>query len=268
VDYIKIVNWKRWQSYRKDRPDWRPTWIKLHRVLLRNPEWVNLSDAERGQLVCIWLLAADFEGRVPADPHMVASLCYLDEEPDFQTFQDLGFIEGWVTPANQTEPLANQTEPVVAQNRIEENRLRKKDPPYTPPLPTKRNQLARDNGFDEFWLAYPRKVGKGAARRCWKRIRPDAELKQKILNSLASHTYSHDWSRDYGRFIPHPATFLNQERWDDELTEPPDPSVESGEFSSPESHQEYNEALNARLSQEAEKGEELSRKHRMEDEEE
>jgi len=123
------------------------------------------------------------------------------------------------------------------------------------------------NGFQEFWLAYPRKVGKGAARRSWKRIRPNPELQQQILNSLAQHTYSFDWSREHGRFIPHPATFLNQERWDDELVDPPDPSVESGEFGSTESRDEYNEALNRRLSDEAEKGSEVARKHREEEEE-
>jgi hypothetical protein len=229
---------------------------------LRNPEWVNLSDAEKGQLVSIWILGADFNGRVPADPHMVATLCYLDEEPDFQVFQDLGFIEGWVGVANQMDPLANQMEPVVAQNRIDKNRLRE-DPPLTPPLPTKRNQ----NGFDQFWEAYPRKVGKGSARRSWKRIRPGPALRQLILNSLAQHTYSHDWTREYGRFIPYPATFLNQERWDDELVDPPDPSVASGEFGSAESRVEYNEALNRRLSDEAEKGSEVARRHREDEEE-
>lgn len=256
MEYVTIVNWKRWQSYRKDRPDWRPEWIKLHRCLIRNPEWVSLSDGQKGQLVSMWILGADFEGRLPADPHMVATLCYLDEEPDFQLFEDLGFIEGWRSPATKR----NQTEPVVAQNRIEKKRIEK-----NPPIPP----TGGENGFQEFWLAYPRKIGKGAARRSWKRIRPSPQLQQQILNSLSQHTYSHDWSREYGRFIPHPATFLNQERWDDELTDPPDPSVESGEFGSSESRQEYNEALNRRLSDEAEKGSELAAKRReAEDEEE
>lgn len=204
----------------------------------------------------MWILAADFEGRLPADPHMVATLCYLQEPPDFQLFEELGFIEGWRSDGTKR----NQTEPVVAQNRIEKKRKEKN---RTPPIPPQ----GGENGFQEFWLAYPRKIGKGAARRSWKRIRPDTELQQRILNSLSQHTYSHDWSREYGRFIPHPSTFLNQERWDDELVDPPDPSVASGEFGSAESRDEYNEALNRRLSDEAERGSEVARKHREDEEE-
>ena len=54
------MNWDKWQTYRKDRG--QPPWIKIHRRLMRNPEWVSLTDAERGQLVSMWLLAADHDG--------------------------------------------------------------------------------------------------------------------------------------------------------------------------------------------------------------
>lgn len=251
MEYIKIVNWKRWQTWRSDRG--QPPWIKLHRVLLRNPEWNSLSDGEKGQLVCMWILAADKGGKIPADPHVIATLCYLDELPDLERFQNLGFISGWRQGGVNLAPSGRPEESRVEKSRVE------------PPKPP----TGGVNGFQEFWLAYPRKIGKGAARRSWKRIRPSAELQQQILNSLSQHTYSHDWTREYGRYIPHPATFLNQERWDDELVDPPDPSVASGEFGSSESRDEYNEALNRRLSDEAEKGSELAAKRReAEDEEE
>jgi len=204
---------------------------------------MNLSDAQKGQLVSMWILAADKKGQIPADPHVVATLCYLDDLPDFQHFQNLGFIEGW-RQGDAKLASSGRQRGAPEESRGEENRVEE-----IPPLPPKGL-----NGFQDFWEAYPRKIGKGAARKSWQRIRPDTELRQRILNSLSAHTYSHDWTREYGRFIPLPATFLNQERWDDELVDPPDPSVESGEFGSTESRQEYNEALNRRLSDEAEKG--------------
>jgi len=61
--------------------------------------------------------------------------------------------------------------------------------------------------FEAFWEAYPRKVGKGAARKAYgqavKKTPPAS-----ILTALAGF----DWSPD-PKFIPYPATWLNQERW-------------------------------------------------------
>ena len=68
-DYLKIKNWDKWQTYRKDRG--QPPWIKIHRSLMRNIEWISLTDAERGQLVAIWLLAADHNGVIPASEEVI-----------------------------------------------------------------------------------------------------------------------------------------------------------------------------------------------------
>jgi hypothetical protein len=94
VEYLKINDWEKWQSYRKDRG--QPPWIKIHRRVMRNPKWVSLTDAERGQLVAMWLLAADHDGVILASPDMIQKLCYMSKPPDLNKFTDLGFIEnGW-----------------------------------------------------------------------------------------------------------------------------------------------------------------------------
>lgn len=72
-----------------------------------------------------------------------------------------------------------------------------------------------DDAFEQFWAAYPRRVGKLAAKREWDRIRPDAELMEKMSKAL-------EWQReqwDDPQFIPHPRTWLHQGRWDDEPAE-------------------------------------------------
>lgn len=86
-----IHNWDKWQSYRSDRG--QPPWIKIHRECMRNIEWVGLSDAQRGQLVAIWLLAADRNGVIPASPSIIKKLCHLDTEPDLNMFIEQGFID-------------------------------------------------------------------------------------------------------------------------------------------------------------------------------
>lgn len=73
------------------------------------------------------------------------------------------------------------------------------------------------DGFSAFWQAYPRKVNKVGAWKSWKRISPDHALQARIIAAVEAHKRGDQWTKDDGRFIPHPATWLNQERWGDEL---------------------------------------------------
>lgn len=73
--------------------------------------------------------------------------------------------------------------------------------------------------FLRFWSEYPKKVGKKAALGSWKRIKPDAALFDKIMAAVEAAKGSRQWQRDDGQYIPNPATWLNQGRWDDELEE-------------------------------------------------
>lgn len=77
--------------------------------------------------------------------------------------------------------------------------------------------------FDDFWMAYPRKEGKGQARTAFKR----AVKKVGSTVVLASAVEYRQWCEREGkeqRFIPMPSTWLNGERWTDERvsTLPPD----------------------------------------------
>jgi len=80
-----------------------------------------------------------------------------------------------------------------------------------------RNKII-DVSFDEFWKIYPRKVAKAKAYAVWKRIKPDEGLLKEIMLALDDQRKSEQWTKDRGQFIPHPATWLNQRRWEDEPT--------------------------------------------------
>ena len=68
--------------------------------------------------------------------------------------------------------------------------------------------------FAEFWTAYPRKVGKDAARKSWAKAVKRADP-QHIIAAALRFRRDPNLPADRG-FIPHPATWLNQGRWDDE----------------------------------------------------
>lgn len=71
--------------------------------------------------------------------------------------------------------------------------------------------------FKEFWRCYPRKVGKGAAEKAWDKIKPNKALLPQILSALDQQKEREQWQRDNGRYIPNPATWLNQKRWEDDI---------------------------------------------------
>ena len=93
-------------------------------------------------------------------------------------------------------------------------------PPIVPPEgdgaePAPKEQKA--TGFEEFWQSYPHKVGKKAALSAWKKLGPNAGLRAKILEAIRTQKASQQWQRENGRYIPNPATWLNQGRWEDQL---------------------------------------------------
>jgi hypothetical protein len=78
-----------------------------------------------------------------------------------------------------------------------------------------------ESPFDAFWRAYPRKTGKGDARNKFAKALTKTTF-ETIMTALERVKGSAQWQRDGGQYIPYPATWLNQERWDD------DPSAAGG----------------------------------------
>lgn len=81
--------------------------------------------------------------------------------------------------------------------------------------PTNRGAYRNGELFEKFWNAYPRKVGKGAAEKAFKKYKPDDDLLATMLSALSVQKRSEQWAKDGGQFIPYPATWLNQRRWED-----------------------------------------------------
>lgn len=68
--------------------------------------------------------------------------------------------------------------------------------------------------FEEFWLAYPKKVGKKPSLEVWKRKEMDRMTDAVIADVELRKRSDEKWRKG---FIPNPQTYLNQERWDDQL---------------------------------------------------
>lgn len=92
-------------------------------------------------------------------------------------------------------------------------------------IPPKAPQGGEAEDFEKFWRAYPKKVGKQAARKAFHRAKAPVE---SLLQAIAWQKRSDQWSRDGGRYIPNPATWLNQGRWEDEQRAPNPPADDEG----------------------------------------
>ncbi|WP_447988322.1 hypothetical protein [Achromobacter spanius] len=69
--------------------------------------------------------------------------------------------------------------------------------------------------FAAFWAAWPRRVGKRDAEKAWAKLRPQEKV--AAVEALPKHVEYWDASGTDRQFIPHPATWLNGARWDDEI---------------------------------------------------
>lgn len=121
------------------------------------------------------------------------NLYLIHENPERQT------LNGEINPErhaglNGINPERGSPEPLREELREE------RAPLYIPP------------DFDAFWEIYPRCIAKGAARRAWagavKKARPDD------IMAAASEFAEKVMGKD-PKYIPHPATWLNGERWED-----------------------------------------------------
>jgi hypothetical protein len=103
-------------------------------------------------------------------------------------------------------------------------------PPATPapPQPARvakakakaKPKLAAPEGWDAFWASYPRRVAKAPALAAYARKLRDGADPALILAGLRRFSFSEE-----ERYIPHPATWLNAERWTDAAVQaaPPAP---------------------------------------------
>jgi hypothetical protein len=120
------------------------------------------------------------------------------------------------TPDLNRPPIENEQTPLFKSDNQTKAILNQSQEPIS--------SSSKDDGFDDFWTIYPRKVGKGAARKAWKTALKKAP-KETILDGLA--TYQATRRGEDPSYTAHPATWLNAERWDDEMTNPETPEPET-----------------------------------------
>jgi hypothetical protein len=70
------------------------------------------------------------------------------------------------------------------------------------------------DAFARWWECYPKKVGKEAARKAFEKVKAEPQV---LIDAVERQKGCEQWRKENGRYIPNPATWLNQGRWEDEV---------------------------------------------------
>lgn len=201
--------------------------------------------------ILLWTLADD-AGRLRGNSRMLASLLYpYDDDAKHH-------IDGWLSDLHDHGCIvryeSDDEQFIQIAKWLSHQKIDKPSPSKIPPFDESSREFAKplddyvadqgkdqgvDQGeerkprasraldcsrFDRFWQAYPKKVGKDAARKAFEKRAPNDDLLEQMLEAVAMQTRSTAWTKDGGEFIPHPSTWLNQGRWQDETSLSLDPS--------------------------------------------
>jgi len=113
--------------------------------------------------------------------------------------ESIGFI-----PQKSAETPVSTAE--STQSKLKENRLKE----------NKETLVQMAKLFARFWVEYPKKRAKKAAFKAFQKIKDVDLIFEKILSAVQLQSKTDDWTKESGRYVPYPATWLNNERWKDE----------------------------------------------------
>lgn len=223
-------------------------WIKMRSDLLTHPKVVRMSSmlkADRlrtiGALFAVWCLfdAHSEDGTLPGYTEDVLNdlvgmkgcaaamraVGWLHSDDGGLTMPEFGEHNGKSAKVRAEDSKRKRIE----RTNVREIPDKTPDKPRTDSGPEKRREekkeedtpkppAATPDGFAEFWRAYPKKAAKPAAEKAFRAAKLNGHLPD-VLADIRTKSASDDWLKDGGKFIPNPATYLNQRRWEDEQPE-------------------------------------------------
>ena len=196
TQYFSISNWQEFQHY-KDR---NPPWIKLHNQLLDNYEFEQLTDATKGHLLCIWMLASRTNNKIVYDPSWVKRKIGANSNVDLKSLINAGFIELQGMEQGASKALVSEEE------RRGREEKRKVDSRFTPPTRSEVDLYALEKslnlkGFFDYYESNGWKVGKNKMKK-WKSSASGWSSRQGEYSKGNDQDFSDDktgWTnQDYG----------------------------------------------------------------------
>lgn len=227
---MKMLRIKNWDKYQHYKTRGTPPWVKLHVKIINSDEWIKATDACKLSMICCLIVGAMHEGCVPDDSVLIKDKCHIDWRVDLKALLSLGFLEEML--ADASTPLADASTRELRSRDTEEERESQSALASAPPpdggapasLPGKKQKRAAappPAGFDEFYAAYPKKMGKTRAVKAYAKAIKKVTFTQMML---ALENQILIWKKDseYPTYVRYPATWLNDEAWNEEVVKLPE----------------------------------------------
>ena len=173
---------------------------------------VNISKVNR------ILKRLKIEKQIEMETDMQKTLITLDFSDYYEMKGEKGTEKGVKNDRKTTQETENEKEKSSKREKVKEKEIKKniknvknKTPLYPP-------GDDEEELFNLFWQSYPKRIGRIYAKRCFDKINPSKELVDAMLEAIKAQRKSEMWQRDKGQYIPNPSTWLNQRRWEDNLS--------------------------------------------------
>lgn len=199
------------RKLRRLTPTQRWVWVSVLGAARESPESGRLFIAEGVPMTHEEL--ADYAGvklrEIGPALDLMASLSMIAVDKN-----GLVSVTNWDSRQFESDDVTQRTRDHRERSREQGRNVPKNVPGNVPETETE-TETEIDLSFDAFWATYPRRVAKGQARRAWATAakKHDAD---KILEAVS--VFAVRVAHSDPKFIPHPATWLNGERWADETT--------------------------------------------------
>jgi len=195
-------------------------WFRLYSEFAHDPKVQMLSEINQRRLIMLFCIRCN--GNVTLQDEQVAFQLRISMDEWLSSkaiFIDKNFIN------NDNEVLNWDKRQFVSDSsaeRVAKHRERMKQSSNVTVTPPEQNRTDTEHNiteqiymddFDMFWMTYPKKVGKEAAKKAWLKVNPNLTV---VLQALSWQKESPQWFKNNGQFIPNPSTWINQHRWEDE----------------------------------------------------
>ncbi len=214
-------------------------YFKLWRIIFEKPIWLNSTPQQKSVLITLISMAnyqenewewkgAKFKvmpGQFVTSLESIRARAGLgisiqNVRSSLKRFKKLQFLTYKSTKMGRVITIINWDSYQSNENGDQQSTQQRGNKGATPIEESKKvKKKTYAQSFDLFWETYPKKMAKMDAAKAWEAHKCNL-IADKIMESVKAHINSKPWKKDEGEFIPHPTTFLNQHRWDDEVEMP------------------------------------------------
>ena len=189
---MKIKNWDKFQHF-KHKSDMK--WFKCYgRDLLNDPDFMKMDDVKQATLFKLWCLASESNGVLPN----AYDIAFRLRKPIAFVEKMLIELDTWFIKGENIDKLYTNYITDKIRDRLDKN-------------------IKTIVRFDEFWNLYPnvRKNNKKGCLEKWKNKNLDL-VADKVIGYVKTMKETKQWREG---FVPAPMTLINQERWEDGITQ-------------------------------------------------